>query len=188
MRSVRTLLCIMAVITISIFPLLILCSTLVLADLSGIPTVPFTSSGDTFDVTSVSKIVVDSQYTSTRDEDGWTLIPPTLQEFAETFSEDLYSIFGCVASASNQVSGSGQAIRLTIDKNGDFHDAAGRFTSEGYKLDVADNGITITGASPLGVWWGTRTVLQQAVLNDGKIDLGSGLDAPGWGTRGVMVG
>lgn len=65
--------------------------------------------------------------------------------------------------------------------------AAGKKTSEGYFLSVARAGITIAGASPLGAWWGTRSVLQQAVLNDKKIKFGAGVDAAGWSERGMMV-
>ena len=172
----------------SLFPSLFLWFSLISADLPGIPTVPFTASSDgTFDITSVRSITVDSKYASARDHDGWTLIPPTLQEFAETFADDLHSVAGCGASVSHGDACGEQEIFLTIGTRDQFRDAAGKSTSEGYSLEVTQSGITITGASPLGVWWGTRTVLQQAVLNDGKISVGSGTDAPGCGTRGIMV-
>ena len=158
------------------------------ADLLGIPTVPFTtSSGDTFNLNSVRTITVDSKYADTLDQDGWTLIPPTLQGFAETFAEDLRNIVGCEVSLIHGEACSSQDIFLTIANSSAFQDAAGRFTSEGYMLQVAKNEITIIGASPLGVWWGTRTVLQQAVLHGGKLPIGSGTDSPGWNTRGIFV-
>lgn len=77
---------------------------------------------------------------------------------------------------------------MTIDKEGKYEDAAGRSTSEGYKLSTTADGVTIAGASPLGAWWGTRSLLQQAVLDDDHhIPAGSGSDAPGWSTRGMML-
>lgn len=156
--------------------------------LVGVPTVPFTTtSKDTFSLQDVKSIVVDPQYADATDTNGETLIPPTLHQFAETFAEDLkpyLSHKNVDVTAHCLCDGE---IHLTLGNPKDFLDAAGRTTSEGYTLSVTKSDITITGASPLGVWWGTRTVLQQAALNDGKIPLGSGTDAPGWGTRGVML-
>ncbi|KAK5175861.1 uncharacterized protein LTR77_001001 [Saxophila tyrrhenica] len=158
------------------------------ADLLGIPTVPFTQThGCFFNLSNVEHVIVDSQSSSARDEDGWTLIPPTLAGFADTFSDDLSTVAHCEPTIKHGPNCGEDAIFLTIDKSSDFQDAAGRFTSEGYRLDISESNITITGASPLGVWWGTRTVLQQAVLNHGKVSCGSGVDAPGWSTRGVML-
>jgi hexosaminidase len=177
----------MALVSTILFLLVPFCS-LASADLLGIPTVPFTTALDNkFDVASVRTITVDSKYASSTDEDGWTLIPPTLQEFAGTFAEDLGEVAGCHVTVELGTECSERGVFLTIDQSGDFVDAAGRFTSEGYRVDVTESGITITGASPLGAWWGTRTVLQQAVLNDGTIAVGTGTDAPGWGTRGIML-
>jgi hexosaminidase len=158
------------------------------AELQGIPTVPYTTS-DTcqLDTSSIKNIVVDTDYASSRDENGWTLIPPTLQEFAETFAGDLNVASHCKASVKPGSGTDRDSIFLTISNSTDFSDAAGRFTSEGYTLEVTEDHITVTGASPLGTWWGTRTILQQAVLNNGKVPCGSGTDAPGWGTRGVML-
>jgi hexosaminidase len=151
--------------------------------LTGIPIVPFETSTGGFDLSSVKSITVDSQYADTIDDDGSTLIPPSLSDFASTFAGDL-------GSGVEITTGSGPAdgsIFLTLGDNDGFVDRAGRKTSEAYKLDVAAEGITVTGASPLGVWWGTRSILQQGVLGEGSIPVGSGVDAPGWGTRGVTV-
>lgn len=177
----------MALVSSILLSLVLFCCT-ISADLLGIPTVPFTTSSDsTFDISSIRSITVDSNYASASDEDGWTLIPPTLQEFASTFAEDLKEVAGCHTAVQPGHECGQQGIFLTIEKSDDFADAAGKFTSEGYRIDVTESGITITGASPLGAWWGTRTVLQQAILNDGTIPTGSGTDAPGWNTRGIML-
>lgn len=121
------------------------------------------------------------------DNDGQTLIPPTLSEFAEVFQEDLESSLGIKLPLLHGQKSGTDSIFLTVDNNTEFHDAAGRATSEGYSLTVSQSGITIAGASPLGTWWGTRSLIQEAVLNDLNIPQGSGTDAPGWATRGVMV-
>lgn len=154
----------------------------------GIPTVPFKTSSDAaLDLTLVHSIIVDSAYATARDPDGLTTIPPTLWEFAETFRDDLAGI-GIKTTVTTGLKATNGAIFCTLDPDKSaFIDAAGRPTSEGYRLSVGSSGITISGASPLGVWWATRTVLQQAVLNDKKIAQGAGIDAPGWGERGMMV-
>lgn len=108
-------------------------------------------------------------------------------EFAETFRGDLASI-GVKAAITLGRKAPDGAIFCTLDGDKSaFRDAAGRATSEGYRLSVTSRGIELTGASPLGVWWASRTILQQAVLHDGKILQGVGVDAPGWGERGMMV-
>ena len=159
------------------------------ADLIGLPTVPFTASegGRSLDLSRIDSIVVDPTYAQTKDEDGWTLIPPTLNEFAQTFAADLKEIVGEHCAVRSERWGDSESIYLTVGNDSEFRDVAGRWTSEACKIEVKDNGVVVTGASPLGVWWGTRTILQQASLNQGKIAMGSGIDSPGWGTRGVFV-
>lgn len=158
------------------------------ATLIGIPTLELnaSSSPSTYSLSSLTSIVVDSQYKDTVDNDGETLIPPTLMEFAKTFSADLATV-GINTTVQTATSASNGSIFLTLEpEKGAFLNAAGKFTSEGYRLTVSSSGIIVSGASPLGAWWGTRSILQQVVLQ-GKIPIGTGLDAPGWGTRGAMV-
>ncbi|KAL1895630.1 hypothetical protein Sste5346_005099 [Sporothrix stenoceras] len=162
--------------------------------LEGIPTIPFTSHDSSqgngfFSLRNVQKIIIDKKYANATDQDGSTLIPPTLLQFANIFVEDVQTIFKLsmdVELASQHEEGQ---VFLTVDRgrNG-FVDAAGRFTSEGYQVEVNATGIIVTGASPLGVWWATRTLLQQALLHkDISIPWGRGTDNPGWATRGVML-
>ena len=164
--------------------------------LPGIPTLPFktVNSTNTFDVYAVHQIHVDPRLASKVDEAGWTLIPPTLQQFAETFADDLQDLNAQTTHVTGKVSVTNSdfilqtpSIRLTLGNSTNFRDAAGRWTSEGYKIDVTNSSLTVTGASPLGVWWATRSILQQAVLKKGNLSLGSGIDAPGWNTRGIFV-
>lgn len=149
---------------------------------------PFDISSDrTFDLSKVHTIVVELAHSSARDEDGLTLIPPTLWEFAETFRDDLagIGIDAVLVPGSKAIKNS---IYLTLDRDKpQFVNAAGNRTSEGYRLIVTSSGVTVSGASPLGAWWGTRTVLQQALINDKKLKLGTGVDSPGWSERGMMV-
>lgn len=138
----------------------------------------------------IQAIVVDSQYASAVDNSMDTLIPPTLFEFATTFAQDLSSIFSVNATVTNGSSSSTlpDSIFLTLGDAHAYLNASGDASSEGYTLSVTATGITITGASPLGAWWATRTVLQQATLHaGGALPLGSGTDTPGWATRGMML-
>lgn len=141
----------------------------------------------TYALNNAEKIVVDAQYASSVDDSMDTLIPPTLFEFAKTFAGDLTSSLGVdvvVVKGNSSVAGS---IFLTLGDSSTYLNASGDTSSEGYTLSVTSTAITITGASPLGAWWGTRTVLQQATLSNGSIPLGTGVDTPGWATRGMML-
>lgn len=161
---------------------------LVSARLTGIPTVPYEEGDDDYDLSSIKAIAVDKHYADAVDDDGLTEIPPTLKEFAETFSSDLLSQ---VRKHKIPVIEADEApkdsIFLTIDEDGDYKTEAGEDTSEGYSIEVKDDGVVIKGSSPLGAWWGTRTVLQQAVLGNNSIKHGKGKDAPGWKDRGAFL-
>lgn len=156
------------------------------AQARGIPTVSFAKTHGQLHLNEIKNIVVDSQYAELVNTHGETLIPPSLRDFAETFAQDLK---GLGVNISTQVGGSASnaSIFLTLGDPSDYLDVAGRESAEGYSLSVSSSGIGITGASPLGAWWGTRTVLQQALLGNGSIPYGSVEDTPGWGTRGMML-
>lgn len=122
------------------------------------------------------------------DNDGETLIPPTLLEFSRTFAQDLQSTFDLKIPVITGRSAVPRSIFVTLKDSSTFLDAAGRSTAEGYEIEITKYGIVITGASPLGAWWGTRTILQQGVLDKKlELSLGTATDAPGWGIRGAFV-
>lgn len=157
------------------------------ARLATVPTVPFTETGGSYHLSDVKEIIVDSRYVNAIDHQGQTLIPPTLHEFAETFQSDLNEIFGVDVKVSSGSKRKPDSIFLTLGNNTAFVNAAGRYTSESYELTVDGHGAVITGASPLGAWWATRSIIQLATVGDLEIPKGSAVDAPGWGSRGVMV-
>lgn len=156
--------------------------------LVGIPTIDFDiTSSATYSFSNTKSIVVDLRYKNTVDTDGKTLIPPSLTDFAHTFASDLAGL-GVDVPVETASSAGKHTVFLTLASDpGTFLDAAGRASSEGYELTVSPSGVTISGASPLGVWWGTRTLLQQLKLGEMSLAIGTGTDAPAWGTRGVMV-
>lgn len=157
--------------------------------LPGLPTVPFELDGDgkSWELSGLKSVVVDSSYADARNEKGMTLIPPKLTDFANTFAQDLQDVFGHEVTVELGTAGGSDKLFLTLGDESEYLDVAGRETSEGYTLDVGADGVVITGASPLGVWWGTRTFIQQVLVGEGKISFGSGKDSPGWSERGVMV-
>ena len=146
----------------------------------------FEQTGAYLDLSTIQSIHIDSQYADAVNDQGETLIPPTLFAFGQTFAEDLSTTIGRKFSAEKG-GNAGSSIYLTIDAEGNYTDAAGRWTAEGYTLNVSDTGIIVSGASPLGAWWGTRSILQAAALNHGSVPIGTGVDAPGWGHRGIMM-
>ena len=161
--------------------------------LDGLPTVPFTpADGDRLDASKLTRIVVDGRYAGSRDTEGETLIPPTLQDFAETFADDLTSLghgldLDLIVIRGDEDTEHRHSILLTLGDPSQYLNAAGSRTSEGYTLNVTEDRVVVSGASPLGVWWGTRTLLQQLVLGNGSLPRGHGVDSPGWPVRGLMV-
>jgi hexosaminidase len=149
--------------------------------------VPFVERSGTLYLHDIEKIVVDPKYADLVDNTGETLIPPTLEEFAITFQQDLNSTFGVDLPVVKESSSANNAIVLTLDGESDFLDAASRHTAEGYKLTIDENTIKIAGASALGTWWGSRSVMQLAALNDQKLPCGEAIDSPGWATRGMLL-
>lgn len=131
----------------------------------GIPSTEFSTTYGQLRLSEISRIIIDEQYAESVDNDGETLIPPSLHEFGHTFAKDLQDWHLNVSCEHGDSADSG-SIFLTLGDPNDYLDIAGRRSSEGYSLSVSENGITITGASPLGVWWGTRTVLQQVDCPD----------------------
>lgn len=157
------------------------------ARLITVPTIPFAETGGDYALSQLSEIIVDQQYADAVDRDSQTLIPPKLQDFAATFQQDLSSSLGLNLDLSLGKSSKKNSIFLTLGNNTNFRDVAGRFTSEAYQLEVNDHGIHVIGASPLGAWWATRSIIQAAAVGNSSIPKGSGLDAPGWASRGVML-
>ncbi|GAB1199599.1 hypothetical protein APSETT444_008953 [Aspergillus pseudonomiae] len=152
-----------------------------------IPTIPFTGANDTYSLSQLTSIVVDARYADAIDNDGATQIPPTLQQFAETFQKDLQSTVGIDIPLTSSRTAAVNSIFFTLANETGFQDAAGRYTSEAYTLTVNENGVRISGASPLGAWWGSRSLIQAAVVSGHTLPQGSAVDAPGWANRGVML-
>lgn len=157
----------------------------------------FTGSpnGD-FKLASHARIVVDAAQASSREDNGLSLIPPTLSSFAYTFAADLKETFPkteatvILANLDDFNPRNGDII-LTILSNAsasNFTLAKGIPTSEGYEMEVNGTAITIKGSGAKGSFWGTRTLLQGLILTNGSFPGGVIKDQPDWQTRGFMLG
>ncbi|KAF2841637.1 glycoside hydrolase family 20 protein [Patellaria atrata CBS 101060] len=137
-------------------------------------------------------IYIDNDFADTKDSGGLTLIPPSAFEFAQTFQKDLQELTGDtwdlrrVDSLPSAESGiflgefRGDPDELTYEN--------GEETEEGYEVSVRQQNIYIGGSGARGMWWGTRTLLQQYLLSDGStIGPGRITDAPAYATRGFML-
>ncbi|KAI1810187.1 beta-hexosaminidase [Poronia punctata] len=154
----------------------------------GIPVYPFTASGDgSYNISALKSILVDETYAGARDTSGETLIPPNLREFADVFAGDLQEALGIKVPVSVGAEPQPDSIFLSIDEEPTYEYVSGEPSAEGYTFEVTDSGIVISGASPLGVWWATRSLLQQSILSEGALPLGKAIDGPGWMTRGMML-
>jgi len=154
----------------------------------GIPTHSFTTSDrGTYNISSVKSILVDPKYAGSRDTTGETLIPPNLREFAGTFAADLHEALGIKVTVSVAYTPQPDSIFLSIDDRPLYKYASGEASAEGYTFEVTNSGVAVHGASSLGVWWATRSLLQQSIISQGAIPLGRAIDVPGWKTRGMML-
>ncbi|EJT97964.1 glycoside hydrolase [Dacryopinax primogenitus] len=144
------------------------------------------SRGAPFLLTAATRVLVDSNYANTGS--------PSLLDFATIFRQDLLEVTGFdylpqVSLASD--GGLSGIIYLTLGAS-DYSLYNGQATDEGYEFDVSHQTITIKGSGARGAWWGTRTLLQQAIVSDKMsgfmtVPSGSGWDAPGWEVRGFML-
>ncbi|KAL6703927.1 hypothetical protein ACN47E_008963 [Coniothyrium glycines] len=124
-----------------------------------------------------------------RDKGGLTLISSSAGDFAEIFRQDLSELFGnewslAVVEALPQTGiilgpYSGNTSLLTYEN--------GASTEEGYEIHVTNDSVFIGGTGARGLFWGTRTLLQELLLSDGMLKPGRTEDSPAYATRGYML-
>ncbi|OJJ08511.1 hypothetical protein ASPVEDRAFT_47661 [Aspergillus versicolor CBS 583.65] len=149
--------------------------------------VPSDSNG--FHIASVDHtIYIYNDFAQHRDENGLTLIPPSAIEFADTFSQDLEEVTGhpWTVRAVDAFPEHGSGIFLG-SSDGAFTYENGEPTEEGYELEIKSNRVFVRGTGARGMWWGTRTLLQLLIINDGHISAGRTVDAPSFATRGFLL-
>lgn len=126
-----------------------------------------------------------------RDQNGLTLIPPSGLEFARTLRDDLQEITNSSWQIRTVKQPPKQASGVFLSRSqtpSDFTYEDGTTTEEGYELIVEHHRVSIQGSGARGMWWGTRTLLQQLMLSPhASIPAGRVKDAPAYATRGFML-
>lgn len=151
------------------------------------------TSNSAFHLPSNLRIVVDSAYAASTQDDGLTLIPPSLHSFAQTFAADVKELFPSSSasvslgpeSSLNKLS---NYVFVTLDPSANYTLASGSPTTEGYEMEVTSQGVKISAAGAKGAFWATRTLLQGFVLSGGQFPASVIKDQPDWRTRGIMLG
>jgi hexosaminidase len=135
------------------------------------------------------KIYIDKAFANTRDSEGLTLIPPTAQEFAQTLCADISSLFGGPWTIEHVDNFPDTGIHLgpIRDSDNSLTYENDQLTEEGYELDVTSGSVYIGGTGARGMFWGTRTLLQELLIRNGSLMTGRVVDAPAYNTRGFML-
>jgi hexosaminidase len=124
------------------------------------------------------------------DTKGLTLIPPTAYEFADTFRQDISQLFGAdwTLEKVDEFPASGIFLGEFRGDSSDLTYENGVATEEAYELEVTSESIYIGGTGSRGMFWGTRTLLQELLVANGTaLPSGRTTDAPAYATRGYML-
>ncbi|KAK1968605.1 family 20 glycosyl hydrolase [Colletotrichum sublineola] len=138
-------------------------------------------------------IYIDDSFASIADTDGLTLIPPSSYDFAGLFQQDISQLTGVnwtlqrVNRLPNAVNASGIFLGPFRGNASSLAYENGHPTSEGYELDISPTSAFIGGTGARGMWWGTRTLLQLLLSQNGSLPVGRVVDAPAYATRGFML-
>jgi hexosaminidase len=150
-----------------------------------------TAQGFPFDRISTTIYITDS-LASHSDSSGLSLIPPTGMEFAQTFLEDLNEASGKRWTIRvvdvPPINATGIILEKFLDDTASLSYESGQPTEEGYTLETGGGRAVIRGSGARGMWWGTRTLLQQLILSNWTtLPAFQVTDAPAYATRGFML-
>jgi hexosaminidase len=144
-----------------------------------------------FSLLNAQKIVyLDRSFSDVRDTEGPTLIPPSAREFAETFLHDLTALLGgdWTLQEVDVLPKSGIILGQIRSNTSQSTYENGMPTEEGYELEIAEGSIYVGGTGARGMFWGTRTLLQEFLIANGStLQPGRVTDAPAYATRGFML-
>lgn len=137
-------------------------------------------------------IYIENSFADTTDTKGLTLIPPTAIQFAETFRQDLsnWTTANWTLQRVEQFPSNASGILLGPFRGYDDEVTYenGVTTEEGYEIEITNRTVYIGGKGARGMFWGTRTLLQQALIANGSsLPAGRTVDAPAYATRGYML-
>ncbi|KAI1817633.1 glycoside hydrolase family 20 protein [Poronia punctata] len=153
------------------------------------PGVGFSPDGDS------PTVYITDSLASRRDTGGLTLIPPSGLEFAQTFVDDLKEASGSewtlkVGQAPPPANATGIIVLEELESDGpEYTYQNGESTEEAYELEIGHGRAVIRGTGARGMWWGTRTLLQQLIIANWSTTLPAAriTDAPAYATRGFML-
>ncbi len=112
---------------------------------------------------------------------GRIVCSPQLQEMAATFVKELRTMFGMDWEVCTEGKASAGDIALVLGKKRPVH------SSEEYKIDI-DEKVVITAPLSVGVYWGTRSLLQMMEQNEAhSLPCGTVTDWPDYAVRGFML-
>lgn len=137
-------------------------------------------------------IYLEEAFATWTDRDGMTLIPPAASQFAQTFREDLQELTNTswelrtVTKFPGHTSGVFLGHSKALKGHLTYED--GTATKEGYEMVVEADRVYIYGSGARGMWWGTRTLLQQLILDSySSVPSGRVHDVPAYPIRGFML-
>lgn len=135
-------------------------------------------------------IYIDDSFSAVSDKNGLTLIPPTAWQFAEIFRQDI-SQWTQEDWEVERVDSFPESGIFLGQYGGEYSQVTyenGMSSEEGYELEVGDGTVFIGGTGARGMFWGTRTLLQElAIAENYTLQAGRSVDAPAYATRGYML-
>ncbi|KAJ5678549.1 uncharacterized protein N7477_004182 [Penicillium maclennaniae] len=148
------------------------------------------SSGG-FSLASTERVIyVEKGFSDWKDQHGLTLVPPSVFQFAGLFRDDLQELTNSTWDIRTAQEFPEHASGIFLGRSPAQNHLTyedGTTSEEGYEIVVQNDRVSILGSGARGMWWGTRTLLQQLVLNSHSIPAGRAQDAPAYATRGFML-
>lgn len=128
-------------------------------------------SGYEFELTENTSVILESE-------------DPDMKELGEYLASEIMVATGFATAVKTAEAPSKGNIHLSF-----IPEADAELGSEGYVLNVEEEGITIKANKPSGVFHGIQTLLQLIPLQKGRFVIATGTirDFPAWGWRGSML-
>ncbi|KRV46550.1 hypothetical protein AQ490_11735 [Wenjunlia vitaminophila] len=111
-----------------------------------------------------------------------------LDDQGAELSSDIAQVTGRKLDVSPRVPQEGDIV-LSVDPSLTDETGGARFAEEGYVFTVTDRNVTISAPTAQGVYYGTRSLLQILLLDDGRdsVPVGTAVDWPNYEVRGFML-
>lgn len=120
---------------------------------------------------------------------AWTLgegarvvAPSALSERAVSLAQELTQLTGVAVTSATDVAPTSKDIVLTLDAS-----RKATLGDEGFTLQIGNAGFTVTGATDIGVFYGTRSVSQMLRQKQLTLKAGTVTSVPKYEERGVTL-